>query len=983
MLLNSKLQKQVFFQLLLSGLSVFSFAGNPGNFIADKTMPIIFRENAGQWDSEILFGGSSIGWDAHVYFMKDKLSFGFSRPTDTEPTKTIDQELTLETYFTSQEKMEYMVWNMNFKNSNPGSSMSASGQENSHTNYLIGEDFSKHCTNVNDYRAVEYNNIYNNVDVRYYGTGSTLKYDFIVKQGGDVSAIQMQCEGVNGLAVNARGELEIQTPWGKLIEHMPESYQYINGKKKLVDVKYQLLGDNTFGFKVNGSYDKSVDLVIDPVTLAWSTFVGASVTAGNGYLFDIYVDVAGNTYGTGYYGSDFPTTPGVYGPTYLGGGTYVDAFVFKLNPTGTGLVYCTYLGGAQKDDEGWAITADAAGNAFVKGVTGGQFPVTAGSFDVSYNGGLSDMFVCKLNPTGTALSYSTYVGGANQELDVNSYQNDGIVVNAAGEVFTGGRTWSNNFPTTPGCYDNSYNGGFTDGVVFRLNAAGSALIYSTYLGGSNTAHECVTDICINSADEAYVTGFTNSADFPTTAGCFQAAHAGSTETFVTKLNANGTALLYSTFIGGTNYDIGGAIAVNTAGEAYITGATASANYPTTAGAYDITLGGSGDFFVSRFNAAGTGLVFSTYVGGSGGEGGYDIVLNAEGAPLIAGGGIGTDFPATNCAVDETDNGSAEIMVFRLDVNGTRLDYGTYIGGNHKDYTNTTIYAYGPCGREEVWVSCTAHSLDFPTTPGTFQSTKLNGQNDQPVVFKFNPPVVNPGFTFDPDPACNVPIQFTDTMVHCGLWRPVDEWFWDFGDGNTSTLQNPTHTYTTAGLMHVTLRLGCYDDVVAHDVLIGGTAFAAPDIIQDASCEQVLLTSPIAGANYSWNTGETTQSITPHTVGSYWVEVDMGGCSASDTIDVTQTEATSVVFFPNTFTPNKDNINDVFSAFGENVSDFEINIFNRWGEKVFKGSAVSQVWDGTFNGSLSQIGVYAWKAKFKVPCYGDQVIEKSGHVSLLR
>lgn len=955
---------------------------NNSSFFIQHDLPVIFRENAGQWDSDILYSGTSVGWNANVYFMNDKLSFGFGRAIEESNTETIDKVVNQHTTSTSYEKMEYLVWEMKFKNSNENSVVSAYGREDSRTNYLLGEDFSKHRVNVNDYRAVEYKNIYNNIDVRYYGTASTLKYDFIVKPGAKPASIQLQCNGIERLHVNEMGELEIKTPWGKLIEKMPESFQIINGKKKLVDVSYVLYDEKTFGFKVNGNYDTSYELIIDPVTLAWSTFVGGVGSTANGYLYDIALDAAGNIYGTGYYGSDFPTTPGVYDPTY-GGSNNPDAYVFKLNPTGTALVYCTYLGGSQSD-WGWAITVNANGEVYVKGVTRGSFPVTAGAYDVTYNGGLSDMFICKLNATGSGLIYSTYVGGSNQELDINSYENDGIYVNAAGEVFTAGRTWSNDFPTTPGCFDNTYNGGFSDGIILRLNAAGSALVYSTYLGGSGAGHESALGIAVNAANEAYVVGYTNSSDLPVTAGAFQAASGGSTDAFVAKINAAGTALLYCSYIGGTAYDVGSEITVNAAGEAYITGTTGSANFPTTAGAYDVVLGGSGDFFVTKFNTTGTALVFSTFVGGSGGEGGFGIALNSQDEPFVAGGGISADFPATNCAYDQTDNGSAEVMVFKLNASGTRLDYGTYMGGNAKDYYNNTIIVRGPCGKEEVWVSSTVHSANFPTTAGVYQQIKQNSINDQPVVFKFNPPVVVPGFTVTPDVLCNTPASFTDTTdPSCGLWRPIDSWYWDFGDGSTSTLQHPTHAFTGGGTKTVRLILGCYGDTATQTIDVGGGSVDSPGITEEASCEQVLLTASVSNATYLWSTGETTQSILPQQPGVYWVQVDQGGCTSNDTIDVTQTLGSSIVFFPNTFTPNNDNLNEEFFGAGVDITEYKLLIFDRWGNRIFETNNFNHHWDGTFNQNPAQQDVYVWKAQFKVPCLGDQLIEKVGHVTLLR
>ncbi len=313
-------------------------------------------------------------------------------------------------------------------------------------------------------------------------------------------------------------------------------------------------------------------------------------TAGNAYVF-------GSTTST-----DFPTTAGAFQTTFSGGS--FDTFVTKLNPTGTALVYSTYLGGTGYDFSA-GIAVDTAGNAYVTGYTSStDFPTTAGAYQTSYGGGDYDAFVTKLNPTGTALVYSTYLGGTGFD------QGTGIAVDTTGNVYVTGITGSTNFPTTPGAFQSTYAGGSYDAFVTKLNPTGTALVYSTYLGGTSVDEG--TGIAVDTAGNTFVTGYTGSTDFPTTAGAFQTS-LGSLggNAFVTKLNSTGTALVYSTYLGGTSSDGGTGIALDPAGNAYVTGFTTSTDFPTTADGYQTTYGGDYDAFVAKFALGPVNLTVNT------------------------------------------------------------------------------------------------------------------------------------------------------------------------------------------------------------------------------------------------------------------------------------------------------------------------------------------------------------------------------------
>jgi hypothetical protein len=326
----------------------------------------------------------------------------------------------------------------------------------------------------------------------------------------------------------------------------------------------------------------------------YSTYLGGSAfDAGHG----IALDGANSAYVTGFtHSGDFPTTPGGFDTTLDGPS---DAFVTKLNPAGSApLVYSTYLGGSS-EDIGFAIAVDGTASAYVTGSTRSiDFPTTVGAFDTSHNGN-ADAFVTKLTTAGSALLYSTYLGGS----DFDSGR--ALAVDTFANAYVTGETQSTDFPTTPGAFDPTYNGGFNDAYVTKLNSAGSApLVYSTYLGGSDI--DSGFGIAVDGAGSAYVTGFTGSTDFPTTPGAFDTTYNGGVaDAYVTGLNAAGSApLLDSTYLGGSAGDIGAAIAVDSAGSAYVTGSTSSNDFPTTVGAFDTTYnGGFSDAFVTKLGEA--------------------------------------------------------------------------------------------------------------------------------------------------------------------------------------------------------------------------------------------------------------------------------------------------------------------------------------------------------------------------------------------
>jgi Beta-propeller repeat len=320
-------------------------------------------------------------------------------------------------------------------------------------------------------------------------------------------------------------------------------------------------------------------------------------------------------------------------------GRYDPSYPLVIDP---GLVYSTYLGSHRRSEyPPGRLAVDAAGSAYVTGAAySSDFPTTAGAFDTSFNGSV-DIFVTKLSADGSALVYSTYLGGSGAEYDPK------IAVDAAGSAYVTGYTSPADFPTTPGAFDRSHSLAYDDGFVTKLNADGSALAYSTYLGGNGDNRGSA--IAVDAAGSAYVTGLTDSEDFPTTPGAFDPTFNGFFDAFVTKLNADGSALAYSTYLGGSGDDGNPTIAVDAAGSAYVASGTDSRDFPTTAGAFDPSYSGGrfpfhGDAFVTKLTPAGSALAYSTYLGGSRSDGASGIAVDLAGSAYVTGSTRSRNFP---------------------------------------------------------------------------------------------------------------------------------------------------------------------------------------------------------------------------------------------------------------------------------------------------------------------------------------------------
>jgi RHS repeat-associated protein len=651
-------------------------------------LPLAFEANVGQTDPQVRYLSRGPGYSL---FLTDHAAvLSLTRPGNSHQGDVLQ---------------------MQFTGTSPDAQVVGQQELTSRSNYFTGQDPTAWQTDVTQYAQVATHNLYPGIDAVYYGNSQRqLEYDLVVAPGADPSAIHLSLQGAQGLHLDDQGNLLVQTGGGTLVEQTPTLYQTHNGVRQPVTGRYTLGADCTLGFQAQG-YDPSQPLTIDPV-LSYGSYLGGS---GTDQGYGVAVDAAGNLYLTGATASsNFPTTAG---PSYAGN---IDAFVAKLNAAGNQLLYATYLGGSQEDD-GYGLAVDAAGNAYVAGFTmSSDFPVTASAYQST--GGSSSAFLAKLNVTGDAVLYASYLGSG---LDTTAL---GVAVDAAGNAYLTGTAQPSgvgSFPTTSGAYQTSGHGGEEAFVSkFNPNASGSSsLVYSTLLGGSADDHG--RGIAVDSAGDAFVTGSTGNPSgtaFPTTTGAYQTSFgSGTTKGFVTEVNPSGTALVYSTLLGGTGTDLGNAIALNNAGNAYVTGTATSTNFPTTTGAYQTSSGGNQDAVVTELNTAGTGLVYSTYLGGSSADQGFGIAVDGNGDAVVVGETASTNFPTSN-ALQSSNGGGNDGFLTRLNSSGTGLSYSTYLGGSSDDAAQAIALDASNTAYVSGWTS----SSNFPTGPGPYQGSNAGG-----------------------------------------------------------------------------------------------------------------------------------------------------------------------------------------------------------------------------------------------------------------
>jgi hypothetical protein len=705
------------------------------------SQPLAFEVNKGQTDPQVKFLSRGRGSTLFLTGREAVIRLASIRPKETgHKPRTTDK---------GQQTND--VVRIRLQGSNPNVEVVGENELPSKSNYFIGNDPNQWRTNVPNYSEVCYRELYPGIDLLFYGNDRRLEFDFVVAPGADPSAIEFDVgaglvpargrpQG-SPLRIDPSGDLIVETAAGELrlvkpVVYQPEDSRQLsvvsgqseppaeggqlttdNGprtadnrqssieNRKSVDGRYVLLAGNRVKFQLAG-YDPTKRLVIDPSF--WTHFVG---TAGTDVGNAVAVVASSNNspYIVGWTDSAaFPTTTGVYQPNSGGG---KDVFVLYCIDICSNW-WATYLGGSG-DDLGNGIAVDASGNVYVTGsTTSGNFPVhgTPSPYQANSNGP-QNAFVTVLNPTGSGLVYSTYLGGSGTD------SGQAIATDGTGASYIVGTTTSTNLPATTGALQTSAGGGTCggnpchDAFFAKISSNGSALNYLTYLGGSGD--DFGNGMALDSSSNIYLVGSTASSNLATS-GAFQSTLAGTENAFLAKLSPVGStppSLLYLTYFGGSGTDLGNAIALDSLGNAYITGSTTSTNFPTTPGVFQTTLNGTQNAYVAKFKPTLSGaasLIYSTYLGGSVADSGNGIAVNGNGNAHVVGGTTSTNFPVY-LPTQSANGGGEDAFATILDTSGAVLLFSTYLGGTQADVangaalqSNGTLWFVGTTGSSNVF-----------------------------------------------------------------------------------------------------------------------------------------------------------------------------------------------------------------------------------------------------------------------------------------
>lgn len=583
------------------------------------------------------------------------------------------------------------------------------------TNRYVGSG--SQCTSARSYTGLRYEAVWPGIDLEFYNRGGNLKYQYVLDAGANPNDIVLHVEGTTVLSITSDGSLSIDMPGGGNVLDSGLVAFYTDSPSDLVRAKFQLMDQNTYTLNLGG-YDARRSVTIDP--MLYSALIG-----GNNFdnACKVALDELGNAYVLGTTQStDLDVTADAITKTNAG---KEDIFIMKVSPDGKNIYYLTYLGGSDMDLP-VEIELDEDDNIYVTGQTfSNDFPVTPNAYDRTYNQ-KGDTFVLKLSNTGKELIYSTYMGGNADDGPL------AIAVETGGYVYISGHTNSTNYPTSKDAFQKNHTGLPCDSFVFKLNPAGTALIYSTMVGGKFP--DGGRAMAIDDQGHAYVTGGTKSPNFPTTPGAYKRNHTGtSCDFFVYKLSTNGSKLEYSTLIGGTgDLNRASGILVDKDGSVFVCGETMSSDYPMTAGTYDATYNGGQDIIVLKLDPTGGQLLHSTFFGGTGGEGTADICFDNVGNICITGNTNSTDLPVTKRCYDSKSNGMDDAFVIKFDPTLTKLLYSTYQGANNDDS------GFGIASdREGNLVVCgESKSEIFPITAGVFSVGFAGGKADG-FLFKLN------------------------------------------------------------------------------------------------------------------------------------------------------------------------------------------------------------------------------------------------------
>ncbi|HET6243127.1 MAG: gliding motility-associated C-terminal domain-containing protein [Bacteroidetes bacterium] len=888
---------RIFLLLLFSFLFSKTYAEHKdnGSHSSDKNSRLTFIENKNQWNKNVQYKADIPG--GFLYLEKNGFTLDFIDHQTFTNLRGHGHNSKLKSDATIAEAIKAHCIKTSFINSN--SIVTLTGIENTQNyyNYFLGNDKAKWAGNVPGYNKILYNDIYNHIDLIVYSTQANLKYDFIVKPGGNPSQILVEYQGADKMQLK-NGHLLIKTSVNEFTEQKPYAYQVFNGILKEVPCKY-VLNEKQISYFFPLGYDITKELIIDPVLL-FSTHSGSY---SNNFGYTATFDSKGFLYAASTaFGNLYPVTPGAYDISFNSGN--VDIAITKYDTSGTAIIYSTYLGG-NGDELPHSLVVNSNQELFIYGTTGSaNFPVTSGAYDNTFNGGPalspnglgvsfpsgSDIIVSRLNSNGSQLLASTYLGGSHNDglnYTSNNTVNNILKYNYADEVrgeidideqnniYIVSCTRSINFPIVGNSFQPVYGGGDIDGVVVKMNNSLSSIIWSSFIGGNQ--HDAAYSLSLDSNNDIYIAGGTSSPNFPVTSTALQSTfQGGRSDGFILHVSKNGQTIINGTYYGSIAYDQTYFVELDKQNNIYVFGQTeASGNTFIYNALYSNPNSGQ---FISKITPQLDSLIFSTAFGtGSGGPnisptaflvdvcnkmylsgwGGGTNNLNIN--FLYNNAGYTTGMQVTPDAFQSTTDGS-DFYLMVLEDDASALVYGSFFGGSQsQEHVDGGTSRFDKKGKiyQTVCAGCGGNS-DFPIypNPGAVSPTNNSSCNSAVFKFDFNLPISIAGFDA-PAPGC---VPYTVQFVNNSTITGTSNYYWEFGDGNTSTDFNPIHEYLTTGLFNIMLvtydiaSCNLSDTVFAQVIVLSDTSYSlTPQTICGSGAVQIGLT-PVndPSITYHWS-----------------------------------------------------------------------------------------------------------------------------------
>ena len=844
-----------------------------------KTYSEPFRSNDGQWDEHIKFRADLP--DGFLWLESNRFTYSFfdGKALSDIHAKSIPEGETF------PEHLDAHAFRVNFVGSNPDPVMEKEKRSRDYINYFLGNDKSRWKSKVYAYGLVRYKELYDHTDLTIYQQQGALKYDYVVHPGGNPKDIRMDYDGADKMEVR-HGNLYITTSVNEVIENRPYAYQIIRGKRRNVPCSFKLDGE-TLTFKFPAGYNKKYPLIIDPL-LIFGSYTGSSL---NNFGFTATYDLSGNLYGGGivFTGTGtYPTNTGAFQISHAGG--TIDMGISKFNDNGTALLYSTLIGGTQNESP-HSMVVNSNDELIIFGTTSSSdFPMLGTSYDGSFAGGNSiasmngygyghstgtDIVLAKLSADGSSLIGATFVGGTGNDglilvdsLDFNygdTFRGE-VIVDDNDNIYVSSTTASQDFPLANPAQP-IYGGGARDAVVFKFNPNLSTLLFSTYLGGSR--NDAGYGIQLSTTGDIYAVGGTGSYDFPIPNGGLNPNYLGNIDGYIARYAGTGGAMIDGTFIGTSNHDQTYFVQLDDNNQVYVVG-QCRGSYPvgTTLGQGMYTNSGSKQF-LHKLTTDLSSTVWSTVIGS--GSDKVDFSLSAflvnqcdhiyisgwSGATNMVNRGFWSpnaantnSLPTTNDATQSSTDGS-DFYLIVLSEEAQYLLYATYYGGSiSNEHVDGGTSRFDKSGKvyQAVCAGCGGFD-DFPTTSGSVSQT--NGSSCNLGVFKYDlaqlTSNVNIGLPY---------ICIPGTMTFQNLSNGGTNFYWDFGDGNTSNDFQPTHTYTDTGTFTITLIVSDSLSCVLTDTAFATISAYAPNNAGitpvDTICpEDSLFMQASGGITYQW------------------------------------------------------------------------------------------------------------------------------------